>query len=113
MSQARSSVTVELDIFSGRPNPSWILGSNEGAELLQLVRSKSVVATSSSPPPALGYRGFVVTIASGARPERLRVWAGTVELDGRHYDDADRTVERYLIRTMPNALQSQFRSLLP
>lgn len=52
---------VELDIFSGRPNPRWTLTTTEEAELLQRLLDRSVpMAPVTISDGKLGYRGFVV-----------------------------------------------------
>lgn len=51
---------VELDIFSGRPNPSWELSVDEAAELSR--RLAALIKTETRPDEGgLGYRGFVIT----------------------------------------------------
>jgi hypothetical protein len=57
---------VELDIFSGRPNPRWTLSPQEEQEFLTRLLDKSVPMTSVSAVEGnLGYRGFIVR-ADGA-----------------------------------------------
>ena len=107
------SVTIELDVFSGRPNPSWEPGPPEQAKLLQLLRSNDVVAGRPEAPPGLGYRGFIVKIGSNAEEDVLRVGGGAIERQGKYYRDEGRAVEKYLIQIMPDGLRSQFRTILP
>ena len=56
---------VELDIFSGRPNPKWILTDKEEKQLLDRVVAdpKAMVAPSATD-GRLGYRGYVVSTLS-------------------------------------------------
>lgn len=52
---------VELDIFSGMPNPRWTLNANETSRLVETLRSQgSQVQSMQDQPNGLGYRGFVV-----------------------------------------------------
>ncbi|SHE67960.1 hypothetical protein [Streptoalloteichus hindustanus] len=72
---------VELDAFSGRPNPVWEATAPESAELLSLLRR---LRTSADPvePPGLGYRGFLLAgLGAPVRglPPSLRVGAGVVQ----------------------------------
>jgi hypothetical protein len=55
---------VTLDVFSGRPNPSWVLSSEEEQELTKRLAG---LPRTDRPPVAegLGYRGFLIT-----NPER-------------------------------------------
>lgn len=56
---------VELDIFSGRPNPRWTLDATEERELLARISDRTVPMVSASTTDGyLGYRGFVV-VATG------------------------------------------------
>ncbi|HEX2644056.1 MAG TPA: hypothetical protein VHU81_13770 [Thermoanaerobaculia bacterium] len=53
---------VELDIFSGRPNPSWILSDKEEKELIDRVHADtSIIAPVTAPAGGLGYRGYIVS----------------------------------------------------
>lgn len=52
---------VELDIFSGRPNPRWTLTEGEEKTLVdQVTADKSMIFPVGAAPGILGYRGFIV-----------------------------------------------------
>ncbi len=75
---------IEIDIFSGRPNPVVTLTDRESREALaQLARSRPLETGEPSlpPGPGLGYRGLIVE-QIGARasglPRRFRVADGTL-----------------------------------
>jgi len=53
-------IEVELDIFSGEPNPKWEL-SEEQIEELEARLRVFFVSTKPQTPPPLGYRGFFIT----------------------------------------------------
>ena len=57
--ETKAPLEVELDVFSGRPNPRWVLQAEERDSLLELVRS---LREAGGPMPAtgLGYRGFIL-----------------------------------------------------
>jgi hypothetical protein len=69
---------VELDIFSGRPNPTWILSPKEEKELLDRIHDdpKAMLPTTATN-GRLGYRGYVVTALSEdpsrKLPSRFRI----------------------------------------
>src|SRR5688572_2192114 len=80
---------VELDIFSGRPNPSWVLSGKEEQELIDRVQADpSIMIPVTAPVGGLGYRGYIVTTAkeqadgqkSRPLPSRFRI-GGEVEKD--------------------------------
>ena len=51
---------VELDIFSGRPNPRWTLDEREEAELIERMSDRTVPFVAPMDTDGyLGYRGFV------------------------------------------------------
>lgn len=55
-------VTVELDIFSGRPNPRWTLSPKEAQHLAERVRAEpSQLLPLDSETGGLGYRGFIIS----------------------------------------------------
>ena len=63
---------VELDIFSGRPNPRWNLTATEEAELVERLLDRSVpIGPMSISDGKLGYRGFLVR-ASGSTAATLQ-----------------------------------------
>jgi hypothetical protein len=65
-------ITVELDIFSGEPNPSWVLSRKEENELLdQLEASPSLAQVETAAAPVLGYRGYIIHLTSDG-PARRR-----------------------------------------
>lgn len=54
---------VELDIFSGMPNPKWILSESEEKELLDIITSERTQISPMYAPNeviGLGYGGFIV-----------------------------------------------------
>ena len=57
--ETQAPLEVELDVFSGRPNPRWVLPADERDSLLTLVAS---LREAGGPMPAtgLGYRGFIL-----------------------------------------------------
>jgi hypothetical protein len=85
---------VELDVFSGRPNPRWPLTSEEAEELSARVSRLAPDGGAGKPSTALGYRAFIVYRTVGERPQRwLRVGHGVVGIAGnyriRHSGDTE------------------------
>src|ERR1700676_3786237 len=72
---------VTLDIFSGRPNPSWTMCADDEKELARqladLPRAGEVPGGDD-----LGYRGFVITNHAGQSglPAEVRVFEGVVTI---------------------------------
>jgi hypothetical protein len=91
---------VEVDLFSGRPNPQWHLTPERTASLIaeldRLPRS-----TDSMPiPAALGYRGCSLTASDGPS---WRAYGGLIVAveSGEQRVDVDRGWERELLATAP------------
>jgi hypothetical protein len=103
-------VEVELDIFSGMPNPTWSLTTAQANDLLDQLAAL---------PPAsplelsghLGYRGFIVQVEEGAEREVIRVQAGAVQITKlakkTYARDVDRKLERWLLDTGRPRLKSE------
>lgn len=51
---------VTLDVFSGRPNPSWLLTDADARQLVDRFASRATAAEDATD-GALGFRGFVVS----------------------------------------------------
>ncbi|HKP36400.1 MAG TPA: hypothetical protein VJT71_06040, partial [Pyrinomonadaceae bacterium] len=72
---------VELDVFSGRPNPRWSLTSEEAEDLLARISRLVSYSGRRELPPALGYRGFnVYSATTGAPRPWLHVGRGVVKI---------------------------------
>jgi hypothetical protein len=104
-----AKIVVELDIFSGRPNPEWRLAPAAGTRLLDLLRAANTTTTPAAA-PGLGYRGLTLRIG---RNDTIRVGHGIIEAGGVSYRDDGRAVEAFLLQSMPDDLKAQFDSVLP
>lgn len=76
-------VRVTLDIFSGRPNPSWVLGEREAREILrELAAQRDAVSSADEDRGVLGFRGLIVEADEGGEagglelPPRFRIAGG-------------------------------------
>jgi hypothetical protein len=96
---------VEADVFSGQPNPAWILAPDEAravAGLLGELRPSTVRAETFD---GLGYRGMLLTGAAShlGGCDELRAYRGRVVgecPDGeRTWDDPGRRLERRLLES--------------
>ncbi len=95
---------VELDIFSGRPNPIWQLPDAQQQELI--TRLTGLAPGLVAPYPGrLGYRGLLIHVNQPpyGMPETIEVFDGAVcyALTGVRTcrADAGREVERWLLQT--------------
>lgn len=93
---------VELDVFSGMPNPTWVLTTAEAETLAQRLAALPP-ASPGELSGRLGYRGLVVKVENGAETRLIRVQSGSVHItEGEttvYARDEGRELERWLIET--------------
>ena len=95
-------MTVELDVFSGRPNPTWELDKPGRENLWRLQSRLNVSSRAYWEPPALGYRGFLYSDADGG----VRAYRGFVLTTRVVLDDPSFTIERYLLSHIPTEFET-------
>lgn len=88
---------VELDAFSGRPNPRWELDERSSQQLQRL--QSRLTGTSAAPPeaPGLGYRGFLYSAAGG----QVRAYRGFVRTPREVLADPTFSIEKFLLDHLP------------
>jgi hypothetical protein len=107
----RPHATVVLEIFSGRPDPSWELEAARTAELLHKLQALSPAQERTLPPaPGLGYRGLHVSLSDGAHGKVVEIRNGRIAFAGRILRDENRALERWLLDTAPPQLRDLARS---
>lgn len=96
---------VELDVFSGRPNPRWNLTYEEIDKFLNALKDLPSVRMTVDRAKWLGYRGMIV---SGKEIEirsynKVSVYNGTILAEGsketKVFKDENRELERWLLET--------------
>ncbi len=99
--RTKHSIMVELDIFSGRPNPSWELSTEDVSELAG--RMTNLTPASKLPVMGgLGYRGFVISNPDKIEglPIQIRVYNGTITTTEKeltnYYEDIN-NIESWLL----------------
>lgn len=106
------AMRVELDVYSGRPNPSWELSEKQGEEFIKRLRALPK-ADSGSVRDGLGYRGLIVDglDESVAGFRRVVLSSGVVLGRGAGRDkafrDKDRDLEHWLLSTGKGRIDAQ------
>lgn len=93
---------VTLNIFSGRPNPRWILDDAAADELRErMYREPTLVSAAPPNLGGLGYRGLEVQFDDTA--ERIYIQGGVVNTapGSPNLLDTKREIEKFVINTMP------------
>ena len=102
-------VEVELDIFSGNPNPVWILSKADGVLFLKKL-AMLPQASAKELHDDLGYRGFIVEVTNETEGCLVRVQNGTIQLSQNdtnvYYRDQNRHLERWLLNSGKPTLRS-------
>ena len=102
------SLHVELDVFSGRVNPSWDLTQEETTDFNSKVVTLSQNTTGKIS-DNLGYRGFVVTVSTGINV-KFKIYNTTIqrEENGKilYYNDPNREIEKWLLTTSQQYIDS-------
>ena len=100
---------IELDVFSGRPNPEWTLTAAEAAELETMAAALPIADAPPPPFEGLGYRGIVARYPADPGWS-LVAYRDTVRirtLEGSEVrEDPDARVERWLISTAGDAVDA-------
>ena len=97
------ALQVELDAFSGLPNPRWNLTEEQTAGFLTRFRALRTARDVPSTGGGLGYRGFVVRPNTGTVNgyDEIRLYHGTVRARRgdrvETFSDSDRGLERWLL----------------
>jgi hypothetical protein len=102
-------MVVELDVFSGRPNPRWELDERKGATLTRLEASLHRADRVPPAPPGLGYRGFKYTGPGGSNV----VYKGFVRTPSGILADPLFAIERFLVGTLPDDFASLAQAITP
>jgi hypothetical protein len=94
-------IVVRLQIFSGRPDPTWVLEGSVAQDVAERLRSALKSESVHTPPQGgLGYRGFRITGLDPTLPQEVEVFSGVIiertRGDPRGWPDANH-LERVLL----------------
>lgn len=98
---------VELDIFSGRPNPRWSLAEPQNELLLSLIASLQPATALPPQIPGLGYRGFLIEHGG----QKIRAFCGFIKCREGTFSDPNLSIECGLKESMPVEFEA-LKSLL-
>jgi hypothetical protein len=93
---------IELDVFSGMPNPTWQLSGTETIDLRNKLLDLPAIPEQTFEEP-LGYRGIKVRFTDATGEVTLRVWRGVAQkrtVAGlTFYADQNRVLEDWLLQS--------------
>jgi hypothetical protein len=90
----RDTIEVMLNIYSGRPNPSWSLSGCQIDELRELLQASKERLEGKAKTPYLGYIGFVIFNRGRLPgiPYKVRVYRGVLTLTEKKEGEEGREV---------------------
>ncbi|MCF3119126.1 MULTISPECIES: hypothetical protein [Streptomyces] len=108
---------VEIDLYSGRPNPAFGLAPEAAHELMCRIAALPPAPAGAAPPQGLGYRGLRITGDPGADVVEIVVAGGVVVVRDRNgaervLQDAERALERSLADLAATRLEPAELSVL-
>ncbi|ABX04115.1 MAG TPA: hypothetical protein DEF47_00095 [Herpetosiphon sp.] len=107
--------TGYIQIFSGMPNPSWLLNAN-AVDAIQQVLQTATPATTRPEPPGLGYSGMYLELMSTGMPLRLTVFGEVIAVEqgaSTHYlNDPNHVFERWLLEQARPQLQPAIYAMI-
>jgi hypothetical protein len=109
-----TTITVEIEIFSGMPNPEWTL--SEASAAMFLSKLSGLQKTTERPRSTnLGYRGLVARMSQEAGLQ-MYIQNGLIESsDGTSstfFLDSQRSLERWLIGTGRKSLSHEILEVI-
>lgn len=110
-----AKIKVELDIFSGNPNPAWFLSNQDGTIFLDKLAElpKAPVRELSA---KLGYRGFIVQVTNDSEQSLVKFQNGIVQLSKGeskvYYRDLCLNLERWLLNSGKLYLKSDLFNMV-
>jgi len=111
-----AAMIVEFDVFSGRPNPTWSLSSEQTMELNEALRNLPPTDELAGE-PSLGYRGFILLNpdkAGGLAPH-IRIYGGIVTMvddQVQSYRDVHGVERRLLVQASQYGYKAIVESIL-
>ena len=97
LSGGANRMLVELDVFSGRPNPRWELDEQSSQQLRQVEARLTSTRQAPVEPPGLGYRGFLYSDEGS----QLRAYRGYLRTSREVLADPTFSVEKFLLDRLP------------
>ena len=102
---------IEVDMFSGRPNPVLELRGSRARHLQDLIEQKRQQLHNGEADDPLGFRGFIIRLEGTGR-EAYRVKGEVVQIGGRAFLDPNRDTQNYILSILPKETKAMLVPLL-
>jgi hypothetical protein len=109
---------VEADLFSGRPNPSWVASPDEAERIAARLAELRAADAPAAMPDGLGYRGMRLSgVASHLHGcDELHLALGSIVAEcpdgARGFHDPGRSLERLLVAMAAAHLAPELHGVL-
>jgi hypothetical protein len=90
---------IELEVFAGRPNPTWTLTEEQTLKFLDAFEELEKISKASLH-SELGYRGLKLSIDT----KSYKIFEGLISSASEKRRDQNRIIERWLLSTGLNAV---------
>ena len=97
---------IELDIFSGLPNPQWRLSAEETNALIKKMEEQYLSGSKDIVLPSLGYRGLNIYFNNSLS---ATVCGGFISFDSKILIDKDQALELWLLSTAKHRIDEDVR----
>jgi hypothetical protein len=104
-------VSIEIDIFSGQPNPRIEYYGQEARHLRALLERKRERLNDYRSKADLGFRGFLVRLEP-ASMDTYRVVGDTLVKGVDAFHDPHREVQDYIVSVLPRAIRELVKPFL-
>lgn len=98
-------VTVQL--YSGRPNPSWSVFGREAVGFACALRDVLPVHEAVERQPKLGYQGLDVSVFDNLDVEEYAIFNGHIVSKGRWFFDRNRSIELALLKSGDSKIEKE------
>lgn len=111
--EGNRKMQIEVDVFSGRPNPHWELTEQESNEFVQRFQSLPPSSGEGTLKEGLGYRGLIVSVPGKEIEgfQEIVISNGLVvarrDNQPQKFVDKNRVLEKWLFQTGKGRLDNQ------
>jgi hypothetical protein len=102
---------IEVDLFSGRPNPSFELRGEEASHLRALLKQRREAVHQTPLQLGLGFRGFLIRFDQSSAPQ-YRVIDDIVVKGNEAFRDPTHETQNYIVSVLPASMRASVEPLL-
>jgi hypothetical protein len=101
----KQGIDIEIDIFSGQPNPKIEVHGRKAKRLVTLLAQARDLLQDYTPNNGLGFRGFVIHF-DNPKMETYRVDGEKLVRDGTAFYDPKLETQSYIVSLLPHTIKN-------